>query len=30
MRMGPTGEAHMRLAPTEERIDELSARQILL
>ena len=27
MRMGPTGEAHIRLAPTDERIVELSARQ---
>ena len=26
MRSGPTGEFHIKLAPTDERIEELSAR----
>ena len=28
MRMGPTGEAHIKLAPTEERMAELSTRHV--
>ena len=27
MRIGPTGEFHIKLAPTDDRIEELSARQ---
>src|ERR1700680_5139292 len=30
MRIGPTGEAHIKLTPTEERMAELSAKQTAL